>query len=118
MFSRKSAPPLANSTPLVPPSEVTTSPRRNTLSAGPAAIVIALCPGSAEIPAKIPSAARIVTGIVIVTTSYGAESSTTTSPPGSVLSSAAVRLRQGAVGAHRLLASLPVDLTNVRCATT
>ena len=32
-------------------------------------MVIALCPGSAEMPAKIPAAARIDTGIVIVTTS-------------------------------------------------
>ena len=40
-----------------------------------------------------------------------------TSPPGSVLTNAAVKLRQGAVAAQKLLLSSPVEATNVRCAT-
>ena len=103
--------------PLVPPSDVITSPRRNTLSAGPAAIVIALCPGNAEIPGEDAGRGedrhRLRDRDDVVRRRVEHDHFAARQR----LDERRRKLRHGALRAQRLLPSLPVDPTNVRCAT-
>src|SRR5687767_14288192 len=65
------------------------------------------------IAAWIPGAAITLTGLVMVTGPYPAESRATTSPPLATALMAAPKFRQGALSEHGL-ASLPLLETKVR----